>query len=178
MKAIQKFLDAFMDEGVVSYVVGPVFQLLAAGQFAKNDEISGFEVGAALRKFFDGIPAISQDSGVAIDESDLTLAQSRVVERGIVAHHSEIALIHFDLAEIECTDRIVRDRHLVGFAIAVVSNGERVPAHSIGLSERRLRYRFDWIHCFCLSLSDQGSASMYTKLRPCGIVSSDTQRDT
>ena len=144
--------------------------MLAGRQFAKKDQVGGFEIGAALGQLLDGVSAIAQDAGVAVDEGDFALAERRIVEGRIVTHHAEIALVHLDLAEIESADRIVGDGHFVGFTVTIVGNGERVPAHAIGLSDGRLRHWFDWIHVPCLSLSPQSSSSMYTKLRRCGIA--------
>ena len=36
VRAVEKFFDALVDEGVVRDVVTPVFQLLASGQLAKK----------------------------------------------------------------------------------------------------------------------------------------------
>ena len=128
-------------------VVGPVLELRARGQLAVQDQVGRFEVGAVLGQLLDGIAAVAQDALVAVDVGDLALAQRGVVERRIVAHHPEVVRFHFDLAQIERADRVVGDRHFVGLARAVVGDGERVPAHAIGLSAAGLRRRFNWIHC-------------------------------
>ena len=112
-----------------------------------QNQIGGFEIGAVLGQLLDGIAAVAQDALVAVDERDLALAQRRVVERRVVAHHPEIVGLHLDLAQIDGADRVVRDGHFVGLARAIIGNGKRVPAHEIGLSAAGLRRRFDWIHC-------------------------------
>src|SRR5579863_5769550 len=160
MKAVQEFLDALVNESVMGNVVGPVFQLFAGREFAKEDQVGGLEISAALGEFLDGVSAIAQDAGIAIDEGNLAFAEGRVVEGGVVAHHAEVALIQLDLPEVKSADGIVGNRHFVGFAVAIDGNGERVPGHAIGLSDGRLRRWLDWIHVLCLSLSLQSSSSM------------------
>ena len=130
MKPVEEFLDALVNERMVRDVIGPILELRARGQFAVQDQISGFEVGAALGQFLDGIAAVAQDAGVAVNKGDFASAQRRVVERRVVAHHAELVRFHLDLAKIERADRVVGDRHFVGFARAVIGDGERVPAHA------------------------------------------------
>ena len=123
VKAVQEFLHGLVDEGVVRDVVGPIFQLRARGQLAVQNQIGGFEIGAFLGQFLDGIAAVSQDAFVAVDERDLALTQGRVVEGRVVAHHPELVGFHLDLAQIDGADRVVLDRNFVGFSRAVIGNG-------------------------------------------------------
>src|SRR5882724_9024385 len=55
MKAVQKFLDAFVDEGVMRDVVGPVLELRGGGQFTIQKQIGSFEISALFREIFDRI---------------------------------------------------------------------------------------------------------------------------
>src|SRR5690348_5364230 len=171
MKAVEEFLDALMNEGVMGDVVTPFLELFARGKFAKNNQIGGFEIAASLGQFLNGVSAIAENTLIAVNEGDLALAEGRIIEGGIVAHHAEVVLIQLDLAEVESANRIFRDGYFVGFTGTIVGDGERVPAHAIGLSNGRLGCGFDWIHVLCLSLSLQGSPSMYTKSGYCGIAS-------
>src|SRR5712664_981420 len=50
MKAVQKFLDALVDESVVRDVVRPIRQLRRRGQFPMQEQIRGFQVGAFFRE--------------------------------------------------------------------------------------------------------------------------------
>ena len=127
MKAVEKFLDAFMNERVMRDVVGPILQLLRVRQLAVQKQVGGFEVGAFLGQIFDGIAAIAQDARVAIDVSHSADARCRVVERRIVAHHPEIGVFYLDLAQIHGADRAIRDGHFVALAGAIVRDCKRFP---------------------------------------------------
>ena len=113
MKAVQKLLDALVDERVVRDVVSPFAQLRFGGQLAVEDQVGCLEVGASLRKLFDRIAAISEDSFVPIDESDPAGAGGRVRESRIITHHAKIGFVDFDFAQIEGADRLVGDRNFI-----------------------------------------------------------------
>src|SRR6266853_3478085 len=139
MKAVQKFLDAFVDESVVRDVVGPILQLRGRRQFAMQEQIRGFQIGAFFREVFYWVTAITQDAGVAIDEGDFADAGCGVVEGRVVAHHAKFCGVNFDLAEVGGTDGVVGDGNLVRFAGAIVGDGERLAgrAGAFLLSRRR-----------------------------------------
>src|ERR1700737_2905240 len=130
-----------MDERVMSDVVSPILQLRRRGQFAMQEQIRGFQVGAFFREVFDGITAITQDAGVAIDVCDLADAGGGVIEGRVVAHHAKIFGVNPDLAEVGGTDGAVRDGELVGFAGAIVGDGERFAGRgrALELSRRSCR---------------------------------------
>ena len=67
VKAVEEFLDAFVNESVVRDVVGPIIQLRRRRQFAMQEQKRRFQIGAFFRQVFDGIAAITEDAGVAID---------------------------------------------------------------------------------------------------------------
>ena len=98
MKPVEEFLDALVNERMVRDVIGPILELRARGQFAVQDQIGGFEVGAPLGQFLDGIAAVTQDARVPVNKSDFAPAQRRVGERRVVAHHAELVRLHLDLA--------------------------------------------------------------------------------
>src|SRR6266566_4298253 len=139
MKAVEKLLDAFVDESVMRDVIGPILQLRRRGQFAMQEQIRGFQIGAFFREVFDGIAAITQDAGVPIDVGNLADAGGGVVEGRVIAHHPEIFWVDFDLAEVGGTDGIVRDGDLVGFAGAVVDDGKRFAERGRAFRLSRLR---------------------------------------
>src|SRR5438067_514853 len=139
MKAVEKFLDAFVDERVVRDVVGPILQLRRRRQFAVQEQIRGLQISAFFREIFNGIAAITQDAGVAIDIRYFADARSGVIERRIVAHHAKIFGVHFDLAEVGGADGVVRDGNLVGFARAIVRDGERFAGSGRAFRLSRLR---------------------------------------
>ena len=115
MKAVEKFLDALVDESVMRDVIGPVLQLRFGGQLAVQEQIGSLEIGAFFGEVVDGIAAIAQDAGVAVDESDFADAGSGVVEGRIVAHHAEIGGFDFDLAQIGGADGVVARWELRSF---------------------------------------------------------------
>src|SRR6266566_531247 len=139
MKAVEKLLDAFVDESVMRDVVGPILQLRRRGQFTMQEQIRGFQIGAFFREVFDGIAAVTQDAGVAIDVGNLADAGGGVVEGRVIAHHPEFFGVDFDLAEVGGTDGIVRDGDLVGFAGAVVDDGKRFAERGRAFRLSRLR---------------------------------------
>src|SRR5580658_6448348 len=100
MKAVEKFLDAFVNESVVGDVIGPVIELLLSGQLAIQNQVGGFEISALLREFLDGIAAVTEDAFVAVDKSDAADAGGGVVERRVIAHQAEIIRAGLDLADI------------------------------------------------------------------------------
>ena len=124
VKAVEKFLDALVDESVMRDVIGPVLKLGSGGQFAVEQEIRRFEVRAFFREIFDGIAAVTENALIAVDESDAANARGGVVECRVVAHHAKFRGIDFDLAKIGGANGAVRDRHLIAFARAVVRDRE------------------------------------------------------
>src|SRR5437762_4685690 len=128
-----------MDERVMRDVIGPIFQLLGRRQFAMKEQVSGFQIRAFLREILDGIAAVTQNAGVAINKSDSADARSRVVERRVVTHHPEFFGIDFDLAEVGGPDGAVGDRDFVGFSGAIVSDGECFAGRGSAIRLSRLR---------------------------------------
>src|SRR5439155_1370489 len=55
------------------------------------------------------------------------------------AHHAKIFGVHFDLAEVGGADGVVRDGNLVGFARAIVRDGERFAGSGRAFRLSRLR---------------------------------------
>src|ERR1700719_3783002 len=95
-----------------------------------NEKIGSFEIGAFFGEVLDGIPAVAQDPGVAVDESNFADAGSGVVKGRIVTHHAEIGGVNFDLAQIGGADRVIDDGNLVIFAGAIVGDGQRFAGYS------------------------------------------------
>jgi hypothetical protein len=126
VKAVKKFLDALVDEGVMGDVVDPLLQLRGAGKFAVQEKVSGFEIRAFFGEIFDGITAVAEDSGVAVNVGDPADAGRGVIVGRVVAHHAEIGGSDLDLAKVHGPDGIVGNGNLVGFAGAVVGDGERL----------------------------------------------------
>jgi len=139
VKPIEKFLDAFMDEGVMGDVVGPILQLCGGRQFAVQQQIGRFQVGALFCEIFDGIAAVAQDAGVAIDKRDSAYTGGGVVERRVVAHQPEFLGIDFDLAQVGGANGAVLDGNFVGFSGAIVGNGKRFAGRGGGVRFSRLR---------------------------------------
>src|SRR6202050_1281134 len=120
MKAIEEFLDALVNEGVVSDVIRPILQLRLGGQLTMQNQVSRFDVGALLRQFLNRITAILKNSGIAIDVSNAADARGGIGECRIVADQAKIALVHLNLAQIDGLNRIVLNRNLGFFTGWVV----------------------------------------------------------
>ena len=139
VEAVKKFLDALVDEGVMRDVVGPGLQLISAGELAVEEEVGGFKIRAFFSQIFNGVAAVAQDAGVAVDVSDFADARCGVVEGRIVTHHAEIGGIDLDLAEVGGTDGVVRDGDLVGLPSTIVDDGEGLAGRSGALFLSRCR---------------------------------------
>ena len=68
MKSIDEFLDALVDEGVMRDVVGPIRELRLRGQFAVENQVGRFEIGAFFSQLLDRIAAVAQDPFVAVND--------------------------------------------------------------------------------------------------------------
>src|SRR5260370_16432921 len=119
------------------------------GKLAVPDQVSGFEVRPFLRQFFDGITAITQDAGLAVDERDAALAQSRVIECRVVAQRPEVFRVLLNLAEVHRSDGPVLYGDFAGFSRAVVGDGERLAAHADGLFGGDARLLLHRVHGTC-----------------------------
>src|SRR5437588_12170581 len=143
VEAVKKFFDAFVNKGVVRDVVGPILQLRGRRQFSVQEQVSRFQIGALLREILDGIAAITQDAGVAVDVSHAADAGSRVVEGRVIAHQAEFFGVDFDLAKVGSPDGPVSDGDFVGFAGAIVDDGKRFAGRCSAVRFSRLRCR-EW----------------------------------
>src|SRR5262249_18479096 len=128
-----KFFDALVNEGVMRDVVSPGLELLGIGEFAVQQQVGGFEVGALFGEILDRIAAVAKNAGIAVDVSDLADTGCGVVEGRVVTHHAEIGGIDFDLAKIGGADGVVGYGQLVGFAGAIVGNSQRVARRGGGV---------------------------------------------
>ena len=104
-----------------------------------QEQIRGFQIGAFFRQVFDGIAAITEDAGVAIDVRNPADARSGVVERRVVAHQAKIFWIHFNLAEVGGADGVVRDGDFVGLPSTIVDDGEGLAGRGGALFLSRCR---------------------------------------
>ena len=143
VEAVKKFFDAFVNKGVVRDVVGPILQLRGRRQFSVQEQVSRFQIGALLREILDWIAAITQDAGVAVDVSHAADAGSGVVEGRVIAHQAEFFGVDFDLAKVGSPDGSVSDGDFVGFAGAIVDDGESFAGRGSAVRFSRLRCR-EW----------------------------------
>ena len=123
VKPVQELLDAFVNERVMRDVLVPIPELCRRGQLPVKQQIRRFQVRGLFRKFLDGISAIPQNAGVAVDIRDAADARSSVVVRGIVADHAEVGGIHPQLPKVHGANRAVRDGHFVDFPGAIIGDG-------------------------------------------------------
>src|ERR1700677_2722195 len=75
-ETLHELLRGFVEQGVVRDVMYPTFQFACGGQFAKQNQVTNLEIGAALSANIDRIPAIAKDSAIAIDIGDRASAGS------------------------------------------------------------------------------------------------------
>src|ERR1700687_2750748 len=133
---------------MVRDVVGPLIELRVIGQLTIQNQIGRLEVRAFLRQLLDGISAIPQDAFIAVDVSDLALAQGCIAEGRVVAHHTEVIRLYFYLAQVDRPDRVMGNWKFVAFSRPVIGNGDGVPRHGSGPLGNSRRFRFNWIHYF------------------------------
>jgi hypothetical protein len=122
-EALHELLDVLVDHGVHRDLMRPVRELARRRQFAEEDQVRGFEIGALLGELLDGITAIQEDAVVAIDVGDAAAARRGVHERRVVGRETLIVGVGLDLLEIGRADRAVGDRHLVLLGCRGVADG-------------------------------------------------------
>jgi len=129
MKAIHHLLNALVDEGVMGDVPGPVFQLSFSWQLAVQEQVSDLEIGTLLGQFFNRKSAVLENAFVAVDERDAAFARSGVHERRVVSHQAKVIVRDFDLAQVECFDRLVLDGNFVLLSRAIICDRQCVGGH-------------------------------------------------
>ena len=125
-EAFEKLLDVLVQHRVTRDLLRPLVQLRRRGEFSEEKKVSGLEVVAVLGQLVNRVPAIHQDTAIAVDERNPAAARRGVHERRVVAQHPEVVRVHLDLAEIHRPNRVVLDGNLVFPARSVVSDGQRV----------------------------------------------------
>src|SRR5262249_43437417 len=146
MEAVEKLLDAFVNERVVGDVVLPILELRCGGQFTVQKQVSRLKVGRFLGEFLDRVTAVAQNTLVAVDESDAADAGSGVVVSGVVADHPEIVGVYLNLPQVHGLDGVVGDGKLVGLARAIVNDGQGVAARGFRFGSLSLRSRSSRVH--------------------------------
>ena len=121
-EAVHEMLGGLGHHGVVGDLVDPVPLLLGGRQFAEQQQVSDLEEGAVLRQIVDVVSAIAKNAFVAVDESDLALAASRVHEGGIVGHEPEIIGTGFESTQLSGPDSSHFYRELQGLIGALVGD--------------------------------------------------------
>ncbi len=137
LKPLHQLLDVLVQQRVLRDLVGPGLELLFGGQLSEEDQVRGFEIGAVLGQFLDGIPAIPEDALVAVDIGNRAPA-GRGVEEGRVVGRQPRVVNGLDLLEIGGPNRAFLDGDFVLLARAVVGNRQRVShKRATGPSRRR-----------------------------------------
>ena len=83
---------ALVDQVVLRDAGLELLQLLRRRQFAVEHEVGDLEEGGLLRQLLDGVAAVPQDAGIAVDEGDRRAAGGRVGEpdvKGCVTGHRQ-----------------------------------------------------------------------------------------
>lgn len=126
-ESFHELLDVLMDKGVVADCFSPFLTLGMRGQFAFQKKICYFQERCRMFcQLLNRIPAVPEDSLVAVDVRDTALDRCRVHERGIVGHQSKVGILDLDLSEINRPDRFVFDRDFVLLASSVVGDRESI----------------------------------------------------
>ena len=111
-----------MNERVVCDVVRPLLELGLVRQFTVQQEVCHLEVRALFGQLFDGVAAVAQDSGIAVEIRDRTLAGRGLHVGRVVDVERWIQLSYRRGREASSLDRnryflaaaVVADRHGVG----------------------------------------------------------------
>ena len=125
-EAFERLLDPLRHDHVIADVGDPLFQVRSGRELTEQDQVGRFEVAAVFRQLLDRVPAVHQDSLVAVDERDPAPAGGGVRERRVVGHQAEVVRLQLDLAQIHRTDGAVLDRDVVVLAGAIVGNRQGV----------------------------------------------------
>ena len=128
-ETFQELLRGLVDHGVMPHQADPVLQLGFTRQLAVQQKVSHLQKRALFRQFFDRIPAVPQDSAIAIDISNAAPAGCGIQKSRIIRHDSKIFRILLDLTEIHRADGAVGNRRFVGFSGALVRYGKNLLAH-------------------------------------------------
>ena len=78
MKPIYEFLDVAVNDRVMSNVKGPIIQLFLSGKFTVEQQVSRFQKCAFFGELLDRITSIPENSFIAVNVGDPTLAASSV----------------------------------------------------------------------------------------------------
>ena len=68
-----KLGDVFMHKRMVQNDMLPILILLFCGEFAIQDQVSGFQVVGTFSQLLNGIAAVAQNTFIAINVSDFAL---------------------------------------------------------------------------------------------------------
>src|SRR5215471_2853767 len=133
MKAVDEFLDVFVNESVMSDPVLPILELGGRRQLSVEDQVGNFQVVAELSELLDWISSIAKNPLVAIDKCYPALAGGCVHECRIVSHQAKIVARDLDLSEVGRPDSAILYWHLILFPGAVVQNRKCALAHKFSL---------------------------------------------
>ena len=97
--------DVVVEEGVVDDVEGPLVELGLVRQLAVEQQVGHLEVGRVLGQLLDGVAAVAQDAGVAVEVGDGRRAGRGREEGGVVEPQ-----VGIELAQRRGGERAVHDR--------------------------------------------------------------------
>ena len=135
-EGLEEGLDALVDRHVPRDAIGERGQLVLGGQLPVNQQVRDLEEGGLLGELLDGIAAVTQDPGVAVDVRDRAFARRGVHEAGIDRDQAGVA-------------------HERGDRDAVVAHGRALDAQFAG----RAVHREPSVHDLCHSSSCQHRGS-------------------
>ncbi len=132
-KPIHELANVFVQEGMGHHFLDPIVELRATREFALEQQIGHLQKRGLLRQCLNGIPAVIENPGLAVDEGDGTFARRGVHERGIVRHQAKIGGVGLDLTQVHRANRAVFHGHLVGLLGAIVGDRQAILRHGAWL---------------------------------------------
>ena len=122
METIDETLaHVFVNERVLGDVGLPAIELYGVGEFAVEQQVRHFEIGAVLGELLDGVTAMAQDARIAVEIGDRTLACSGLHVGRVVDIQRRIKV-----ADGRGWEHAVCDWNRDGLAGAVVGDGNGV----------------------------------------------------
>ncbi len=97
VEAVEEAQQRLVDHRVITDVVGELLELLAARQVAVQQQVRHFHEAALLGQLLDGIAAMQQHAGVAVDVGDAAFGGCGGAVAGIVGEDAEILVERRDI---------------------------------------------------------------------------------
>ncbi len=179
VEALEETLaHVLMDEGVVRDLLDPALELLGRRQLAEQQQVSHLEVGRLLGQLLDRVPAVFEDSFVAVDEGDRALRRRRRHESRVVEPDARQELGPLLCRNPTVDDRdldrltvtVIGDRHALYHDLHLLSASARLTPSASGRLTSRLARRRHILRRCCTALTSRAA------LRPAAAPGAGRQR--